>query len=66
MKLTPWYPPDIKPIRKGVYITKKNNIIYFQHWTGRYWNTRMGTIDGAGNVKLKSIHQDVYWKGIER
>jgi len=66
MILTDWYPPSIKPVRKGVYITRKNGFIFFQYWTGKFWNTRMGTIDGACLIKFRSIHQDVEWKGIKK
>ena len=66
MNLTEWYPPHIKPVRKGVYITRKKGMIFFQHWTGKFWNTRMGTIDSADLIKFRSIHQDVEWKGIKK
>jgi len=64
MKLTEWYPPDVKPVRRGVYITRKNDNIYFQYWTGTFWNVRMGSIQLAEQVKQRSQHQDVRWKGI--
>lgn len=66
MNITDWYPPHIKPVRKGVYITRKNGLVFFQYWTGRFWNTRMGTLRGADLIKHKSIHQDVEWKGIKK
>lgn len=64
MKLTDWYTPDQKPTRRGVYITRKNETIYFQYWTGTFWNVRMSNIDKASKTKQRSQHQDVYWKGI--
>jgi hypothetical protein len=64
MKLTDWYTPDIKPLRRGVYITRKNDTIYFQYWTGTFWNVRMSNIDKANKTKQRSQHQDVCWKGI--
>ena len=66
MKLTDWYPPDIKPVRRGVYITRKNETIYFQYWTGTFWNVRMSNVQLAEKVKQRSQHQDVYWKGISK
>lgn len=66
MKLTDWYPPDIKPVRRGVYITRKNNQVFFQYWTGNFWNVRMICIRSAENIKQRSQHQDVQWKGIEK
>lgn len=66
MKLTDWYPPQIKPVRQGVYITREKGNIYFQNWTGHYWNVRMSNIKLADEVKQRSQHQDVYWKGMTR
>ena len=73
MKLTDWYPPNIKPVRRGVYITRtKANMVHesetlFQYWSGTYWKARSGTICGADAMReFKSIHQDVYWKGISK
>lgn len=66
MKMTDWYPPSIKPVRNGVYITRKKGQIYFQYWTGSYWNVRISSIEMAYKIKQRSQHQDVYWKGIEK
>lgn len=66
MVLTEWYPSNIKPVRKGVYITRKKGLLFFQYWTGRFWNTRMRTIEGALTIKSRSIHQHVQWKGIQK
>lgn len=66
MRLTDWYPPDIKPVRRGVYITRKKDQVFFQYWTGNFWNVRMMTIKSAENIKQRSQHQDVQWKGIEK
>ena len=36
MKLTPWYPPEVKPVRKGVYEVREE---VFGKWTVfAYWN----------------------------
>jgi len=73
MKLTDWYPPDVKPKRRGVYLTmSKPNVVHdrgfwFQYWSGTYWKTRSDTIVGAYALKeFKSGHQEVYWKGIDK
>lgn len=66
MKLTDWYSPNIKPKRKGVYITRYYGAIYFQRWTGRCWNVRMGTINSADEATHKSRYQNVEWKGIQK
>jgi hypothetical protein len=64
LKITDWYPPDVKPVRRGVYITRKNDIIFFQFWTGTFWNVRMNNISQAEKIKQHSQHQEVHWKGI--
>jgi hypothetical protein len=73
MKITPWYPPDIKPKRRGVYITmSKPNVVHdrgfwFQYWSGTYWKIRSDTVVGAYALKdFNSGHQNVYWKGIQK
>ena len=66
MNLTNWYPPHIKPVRRGVYITRSKGQIYFQYWTGNYWNVRVSSIQMASQIKQRSQHQEVYWKGITK
>lgn len=66
MTLTEWYPPNIKPKRRGVYITRHANGIYFQRWTGTFWNVRHATIETADKAILRSRFQDVEWKGIKK
>jgi hypothetical protein len=73
MKLTKWYPPEVKPKRRGVYITQtqaskvRDSETFFQYWSGTFWKARSGTICGADSMKeFNSIHQEVYWKGIQR
>jgi hypothetical protein len=73
MRLTDWYPPTIKPKRKGVYLTMvkpdcvHDRGFWFQYWSGTYWKIRSDTIIGAYALKeFKSAHQDIYWKGINK
>lgn len=67
MKLTEWYPYDIKPKRKGVYMTTEKNEVWFQYWSGTYWKLRAKSVFGAFSLReFKSQHQQVKWKGIER
>lgn len=42
-KLTPWYPPEIKPVRKGFYERKWNirdnyGTFFRDRWDGQHWN----------------------------
>lgn len=37
-KLTPWFPPSVKPARAGVYKTKEpNNMQWFNYFNGLQW-----------------------------
>ena len=37
MKLTPWYPPEVKPVRKGVYEVCFTALPWYRYWDGRFW-----------------------------
>lgn len=37
MKLTPWYPGTVKPVRKGVYQRQYSFGNPYCYWTGRRW-----------------------------
>jgi hypothetical protein len=40
MKLTPWYPANIKPVRKGWYEVRcefKNVCGGMHYWNGKWW-----------------------------
>jgi hypothetical protein len=56
MKLTPWYPPDTNPWRKGWYECKCCNLRYF--WSGKSWdNTDIGG---------SSLQQNIEWRGLTK
>lgn len=69
-KLTPWYPPHIKPVRVGVYETDAffevvDGVAVFQYWNGRYWGTYSGKeIKAATMSWWESKHQNVRWRGL--
>lgn len=64
-KLTPWFPGDVKPARKGIYQRLyPYDKVQHCYWTGRSW--RAGTWH-AGNsmvVKFASDHQRLSWRGL--
>lgn len=70
MKLTPWFPISINPVRKGVYEIKTPFFTCFSRWTGRYWCLTAGRIDAAAVQTEKSV--DVYnlpnvqWRGVAK
>lgn len=42
--LTPWYPPSVKPVRKGLYIVGSDQLSVMMCWDGRYWRSAMGKL----------------------
>lgn len=61
-KLTPWYPPEIKPGRTGVYIRE---FWGFSYWDGTFWGFGHSEIDGAFRDRLfKSAVQNAKWRGL--
>ena len=53
--LTPWYPPDVKPVRKGLYIVGSDRLSVMMYWDGRYWR------NGIGRVVFAAIA----WRGVD-
>jgi len=56
MKLTRWYPPDIKPVRKGWYECKCCNRRYF--WSEESWDN---TDNNGWPTK-----QNIEWRGLTK
>jgi len=67
-KMTNWFPPHIKPVRKGIYqikYTKKQNPAYramYATWDGTHWST------GSYNLwdeyhKQFYANQKKFWRG---
>ena len=67
-KMTPWFPPHIKPVHKGVYEVKFTKIAGFYTgfatWNGKKWSR------GSHNL-LDDYHrnfdalQNKYWRGFK-
>jgi hypothetical protein len=59
LKLTPWYPPHIKPVRIGWYEAapspRSNSFLWY--WNGRYW----GHSDG-----YRCSFQERAWRGVAK
>lgn len=71
MKLTPWYPGHVKPVRVGVYAVafKSKEQPMFSNWNGKYWGTWAWRPEAANRWK-NSIgiigELDFYWRGIAK
>lgn len=69
-KLTPWFPPEIKPVHIGVYQRKGlNGEVYFNRWNGRFWlqgwNVKCGnSFIEANKSQSQSFLPDRKWRGL--
>jgi hypothetical protein len=66
LKLTPWFPPDVKPAHVGVYqcrglpTTQK-----FQHWNGYFWGGWAADKKAAErNGYVPSMREQPEWRGL--
>jgi len=72
MKLTEWYPGDVKPVRVGVYQQRDGGLgltIGYQFWSGKFWSSWAETAESAerGNRFLASDrHQNDPWRGVAK
>ena len=51
---TPWFPPEIKPVHKGVYVVGSDSFSVMNEWNGKCWDCGDGS---------PSIWQDMPWRG---
>lgn len=70
-KLTPWFPPTVKPVHIGCYQTEdsaaclRNGMHGYQYWTGARWGRFEITKTGAEASKSSdSTFQVNYWRGL--
>jgi hypothetical protein len=71
MKLTPWFPGTVKPVRVGVYKRVYDTTEYSQsnfgycYWNGHIWSWQATTPTGALRLRhTRSPHQDFPWRGV--
>lgn len=68
-KLTPWFPGNVKPLRKGVYERDwlDDGPKWFSHWNGKTWRAGDDIAEvaaSAENTNLISDHQKLPWRGL--
>lgn len=56
MKITAWYPGNVKPVRNGWY-----HVMLLTNWTCGYWNGKSWTW-GPGCTKFKNQYRE--WRGL--
>lgn len=68
MKLTPWFPGAIKPVRPGVYQQKSGggHMVGYQRWDGMRWFLWIEDPDGAANQTFSAAdgRQNDDWRGL--
>ncbi len=67
-EMTEWYPPIIKPVRKGVYQVKylDSTLVSFANWTGKAWGVAYYSLTSAkNNPKNISNFQSKTWRGFK-
>lgn len=67
-KLTPWFPPHVKPVHKGVYeTTSPSETRVFQYWGGEFFGLTATSVDDAMRFPHeKSRWQDDAWRGLAK
>lgn len=64
-KVTEWFPGDVKPMRVGVYETKPDNSVTYQHWDGEQWGfCAIDPLSALNGIGLRSGTQDAKWRGL--
>lgn len=65
--LTPWFPGDVKPVRKGVYQRRAGFLGVYSYWNGRFWclgdNSPFGAKDSFA-ISHASQAQSKPWRGL--
>jgi hypothetical protein len=68
MKLTPWFPGDVKPVRVGVYerqYFREQLETRYSYWSGYKWSTWAPTPKGALDLWYTvGALQDLPWRGV--
>lgn len=64
-RLTPWFPPEVKPVRFGIYERLWSDGPLYALWNGKHWKTSWGTPDvAARNSSIGSGVQNLPWRGL--
>jgi hypothetical protein len=66
LKLTEWFPPEIKPVHIGVYQCNPFAPHTYRNWDGKNWGVSQHTAEQASFVGyLHAQYQDkIEWRGL--
>ncbi len=64
--LTPWFPPEVTPVRKGVYEATlvEGEAGWYAYWRGDSWGGSWKRKDVAARIKMESSEQRKWWRGL--
>ncbi len=68
MKLTPWFPGTVKPVRSGVYQRKySSGKFLYCYWNGHHFECAARTIEDSLNGFMgTSMTQNLPWRGVAK
>jgi hypothetical protein len=63
--LTPWFGPEVKPVRKGWYPRKYLAGVAYSRWNGRSWSCGVFDLGDRDLVHgIRSNEQHLPWRGL--
>lgn len=61
-ELTPWYPPEVKPVRVGAYLIRSSEVVWYRWWNGKKWGLGGHTPMQAYRMRRsKALNRE--WRG---
>jgi hypothetical protein len=68
MKLTPWFPANVKPAYPGVYeVDARSSIRWYQRWDGECWYRRWSTPESAASeMEQLWFFNCLPWRGLAK
>ncbi len=65
MKLTPWFPADVKPVRAGVYEIQDSAASWYRRWDGKNWYIGDATPERAAQeAVVLASYLRAPWRGL--
>ena len=64
LKLTPWFPGSVKPVRPGVYERRTWRTLIYSQWTGGVWMGASESPDEAILADWICAVQSDDWRGL--
>lgn len=66
MKLTPWFPSKVKPVRIGIYERRIPGVgIRYAWWNGAWWGGfATNLIHAVNNQTFGTGHRYAQWRGL--